>query len=779
MKHDARVRYRRVWFAMRGAGLLAALALLAAFSLPRPQLVHGQPAPQGATIDVKFRAGPVRLRDGAPVREAGAPADPQAAARLRRIGRWQRAHRVSEQDLERLRARAARAGGRPAPDLNLYFRVTLPPGADADRAIRELQQLPNVEAAYLAPRPAPLAAAPDYSLPPAGPVAPYQQYLDAAPQGIGARLARGLAGANGAGITVCDVEYSWNAAHTDLPAVTLYGPNFYDPFTGIQADPDNHGTAVMGVLGSKNNGGGSTGIAYDASVAFAAAQTSADPASYNVAAAITQCASNLEAGDVVLIEQQMYGPNSDFSGCNGCVPVEWYKPTYDAIRLVVAGGIVVVEAAANGAENLDAPIYSTGNGGHYPFLPANDSGALLVGAGGSPAYGDDARSAHDFSDYGATLDVQGWGDSVVTTGYGDLFSAEGKSSWFTSGFGGTSAASPVVAGAVAVVQGVHKERFGAPASPAKVRSLLRATGTPQTGPNTIGPLPNLQCALDSLLPLAISAPGSVLIGSTAPLTATIGAADVTQPITYTWRIDDSAPITITGDTSDVLRPLWSARGLHTVRVEARSGCGLPASDTVTVEVVGIAPASATIDGALRVLRGAAATYTATLAPLTASRPVTYTWQTSGQPPITHTAGISDSASFAWSAAGAHEVTLTVDNGWGAPLVASKTVMVGVPVADATVASSGEAVVGQTSSYTATVGTAGASLPISYTWQLDDAAPVTHSGGASDTFAVTWTRAGAHTLRITIANGWGAPVVLERAVDVRAPIFRLYLPIARR
>jgi subtilisin family serine protease len=143
-------------------------------------------------------------------------------------------------------------------------------------------------------------------------------------------------------------------------------------------------------------------------------------------------------------------------------------------------------------------MYSTGNNGHYPFLAQNDSGAIIVGAGMSPAYGSSARAAHDFSTYGSTVDLQGWGDGVVTTGYGTLYSAEGVNRYFASGFNGTSSATPVVAGSVASLQGRYKSLYGTFLTPASVKSRLRTYGTAQTGTKNIGPLPDLRRALTGL-----------------------------------------------------------------------------------------------------------------------------------------------------------------------------------------------------------------------------------------------------------------------------------------
>ncbi len=54
----------------------------------------------------------------------------------------------------------------------------------------------------------------------------------------------------------------------------------------------------------------------------------------------------------------------------------------------------------------------------------------------------------------------------------------------------------MVTAAAAIVQAVHKKRKGAPLTPAKLREVLRATGTPQPSNDAkkIGPLPNVKAA---------------------------------------------------------------------------------------------------------------------------------------------------------------------------------------------------------------------------------------------------------------------------------------------
>ena len=435
-------------------------------------------------LDVKFREGTkVRLRDGRPAdqaNEAAVDSDLRGILRAFSQAAWTRTHSVDEDVLDRLRVNGQANTPKPLPDLNNYFRLRLPRGLSAAQAKEILERYPSVEAAYLVPKPITPPLAPDYS---SGPAAPYQDYLDAAPAGIDARNAWSR-GFSGQGVKVCDVEYGLNRDHVDLPPVRHLGNLAVDYFQ------DDHGTAVMGIVAAKNNGSGTKGIAYNAQAYFAGALTNLG---YGVARPLMECGAALSAGDVVLIEQQMEGPY----GYPEYVPSEWSKPVYDAIVTLVANGIVVVEASGNGGQNLDDPVYSTGNDGHWPFLLENDSGAILVTGAQSP-HAAAPRSYHPWSNYGATVDLQAWGDSIVTAGSGNLYSAEGKNSYYRSDFGGSSGASPMVVGAVAVLQEAHKTLYGTPAPPATIKQILVSTGTTQTGSRHLGPLPNLQAALNAI-----------------------------------------------------------------------------------------------------------------------------------------------------------------------------------------------------------------------------------------------------------------------------------------
>jgi hypothetical protein len=329
-----------------------------------------------------------------------------------------------------------------------------------------------------------------------------QGYLAVAPGGIDAQFAGTLPGGGGSGVKIIDCEWAWRFTHEDLLQ------NQGGVVAGTSMGNTDHGTAVLGVISGDRNSIGITGIAPDATVS---ASSFSDQSS---AQAIKAAADKLGAGDIILLEIHRAGPNAPnpprFPGDQlGYIAIEWWPDDFAAIRYAVLKGIIVVEAAGNGFQNLDDPIYSTRPIGFpaswtNPFNPSNpSSGAIIVGAGApSPGtHGNDHgpdRSRLDFSNYGARVDVQGWGREVTTTGYGDLQGGSNEDLWYTNRFSGTSSASPVVVGALAATQGVLRARGHRRLNSASARLLVRACGSPQQdapgrpSSQRIGTRPNLR-----------------------------------------------------------------------------------------------------------------------------------------------------------------------------------------------------------------------------------------------------------------------------------------------
>jgi hypothetical protein len=380
--------------------------------------------------------------------------------------------------LRELEEVAARTEWKPLHSLTGYWRIDLRGQKEpVDEVLERLNALPAVERAYreLAVSEPVVNAGND----------PYngdQDYLDAAPTGIDARWAWTQANGEGAGVALMDVEQGWMPTHEDLTAkapTIIFGDNM----DGVGAYKGNHGTAVLGEIVGVDNTVGVVGIAPACtSVRMASHYDAGTGTNLHVADAIVAAIPLLSPGDVMLLEIQ-----------RNYLPTEVDDADFDAIRLAVAHGIVVVEAAGNGDNDLDA--YTSGGDhilqpGHADF---RDSGAIMVGAGESAL----PHNRCWFSNYGGRIDCYAWGENIVTCGYGDLDDGGGDDDEaYTDTFGGTSGASPIIVGAAMIVQGMHKAVAGVRLSPVQMRALLSnpATGTAQGGgvAGDIGVMPDLR-----------------------------------------------------------------------------------------------------------------------------------------------------------------------------------------------------------------------------------------------------------------------------------------------
>jgi hypothetical protein len=361
---------------------------------------------------------------------------------------------------------------------------------DAAKIAREMNQKSAVWKAFVAPRPKPAAVLNGAS---AGSrnFEPAQGYLHATPNGIGAMEVWGLAGAKGKGITICDIEGNWNRSHEDLPkGIPLLGGTLIDDI-GWR----NHGTAVLGEMISEPGQKGTVGISHQAK---GAVQSAVIGGVFNTAGAIINAADHLKAGDVILIELQGVGPNGKYVAMQ-----YWGRRLLGDRRRHQQGhhsrrgsrqrqrelrprdfqrhGAAEGQRRDRGGRRdpADEPLR------HRQRLPGHRRAALahLVL---------ELREDRERAGLGlARDDARVWGRA----GGGS------ENRWYTLRFSGTSSASPIVTGAVACLQGRAKAKNGSPMTPAKVRKILMATGTPQQGgpgvplTQNIGPQPNLPKAM--------------------------------------------------------------------------------------------------------------------------------------------------------------------------------------------------------------------------------------------------------------------------------------------
>ena len=323
------------------------------------------------------------------------------------------------------------------------------------------------------------------------PLSVNQTYLDAAPGGLDARYAWTFTGGDGAGQRVIDIEQGWTFNHEDLAGhgITQLNGTLVDSSRG-------HGTAVLGELCAIDNTLGCTGFAPNIASVFVASRNP------SLANSIVDVLDSLDFGDVMLLETQdgvpgtsptMYGPS------------EIVEAVREACRLATALGIVVVAAGGNGTGNGSAPATNldtfTDAGGNLVLFRDNanadffDSGAILVAAATSAA----PHTRLVYSTHGQRIDCFAWGQNITTSSS----DSTGATTLYRNNFGGTSGASPMVAGAALCIQGIYQAATGGRLSPRQMRQILSDPNlnTPRapTEATAIGMMPNLRGIIDDAL----------------------------------------------------------------------------------------------------------------------------------------------------------------------------------------------------------------------------------------------------------------------------------------
>lgn len=421
-------------------------------------------------------------------------------------------------------------------DASIFYKVTGPYEGLVELA-GALRELKIVQSAYIKPGallpfidtdevvtsgPPSLELTPDLTR--------YQEFLNPASEGgIDACYAWTKRGGTGAGVNIIDIEGAWRFSHEDL----LENPS--GCVGGVQVSKfkwRKHGTAVLGILGGDHNGIGIAGMCPEARVNTISifGNSNGDPSGdWGTAEAIWQAADILRPGDIILIELHEPGPVVNFQENEtnqfGYIPVEWWPCNMTAIMYATARNIIVVEAAGNGEQCLDAEIYNQNPPaphGPFPYWWQNpfkrdpiDTRAILVGAGVPPEGTHGSRTGPDrsrweLSNFGTAVDTQGWGEEVATCGgNNDLGNASAEEDRrYTRRFNGTSSAAAMVAGALGCLQGVLRAR-GRFLEPTRARRLLQDNrlGSPQQdgplGPSSmepVGPRPDLRKLIDYVTP---------------------------------------------------------------------------------------------------------------------------------------------------------------------------------------------------------------------------------------------------------------------------------------
>jgi len=389
--------------------------------------------------------------------------------------RWQPAFSAQLPSLQRLRTNAALRSGVTQPDLAAVLSAPIPQSWSDEEARRWAADIGG-QTEWTVLRLAPVSSPED--LAPTTPSFVDTQSYRSAATGIDIDGAQAQ-GFRGAGVSVHEVEYGWRQNHEDLVDVELHpepGQTVAAAAFEMGLAPE-HGTASVGMLIAPHNDYGIDGMVPDAALYTYPEWT--EEGGLRRASAIAAAVAQAVPGDIVMLQMQAQHPHTGQLG-----PAELEPDVWMLTRMATDAGVLVVAAGGNGALDLDGV-------DAQDYMAQGDSGAILVGAA-SP----DDRVALPFSSHGRRMDLQGWGASVFTLGYGDFERlGDDDNQAYTDTFEGTSSALPLVVSAAALLIEAFVAVEGSPPDPLDIRRLLVATGHAQGEGVHVGPLPNVTEAI--------------------------------------------------------------------------------------------------------------------------------------------------------------------------------------------------------------------------------------------------------------------------------------------
>jgi subtilisin family serine protease len=387
----------------------------------------------------------------------------------------------------------AKSKGMELPHMAHFVRLHFPKTAPVKQIADELRRLPEIEYAGPVRKKAPPQAPKDEPI--TGTVDTVT--VDAATQLEHAwyifrcKADSAWTQASGSGVVIADIDAGFRLTHQDLaPNIDLtHVYNSYDGGADVSHQPPgkdlvSHGTAVLGLAGAASNGKGMAGFAYKSMLwpidcywgpgNYQGTSPEGDALFY----VMSHTAPGGPTPKVAILEVQtaQYGN------------FEQDPPTNSSIKTAISQDIVVCMAAGNGTK--DVAIDDSGN-------PIPESGVILVAA---TAYDKTRNQRADFSNYGSRVTVSAPGD-----GSHDITCLDTADTAYRNGFGGTSGATPKVAGTAALMLDVNPVL-----THAQVRAILNQTGTEIAGMDYAKPIGPFLNANDAVTLSKITAGGRLV-----------------------------------------------------------------------------------------------------------------------------------------------------------------------------------------------------------------------------------------------------------------------------
>lgn len=361
---------------------------------------------------------------------------------------------------------------------------------------------------------------------------------------------------NGAGLAVAICDTGIDYTHPRLGGGGFpnskvlggydFGDDDSDPMTGGQA----HGTACAGIaagdLGTVGDYIG--GVAHNAKLYALKISPGGTGSATSDAmiAAWNWCVTHKNDNPAypIMVISTSFGGGRYFASCDGAS----LGMTTAANNAVAAGMTLLVSSGNDGyCDSMGWPacissvisvgaVYDAAFGTYLPCITAASCAPKTPTGGCTSGYYATDVTAPDkvtsYSNSASFLGVLAPSNACYTT---DIVGGGGYSSGsYTTGFGGTSAACPYAAGAVAALQSAAKAQNGSYLTPAQVKSILTSTGVSVTDTKNslVKPRVNLAAAIDA----AVVPPTCFIISNTG--TAALTVSSVTKPV---WAALSPAP----------------------------------------------------------------------------------------------------------------------------------------------------------------------------------------------------------------------------------------------